>query len=365
MTRVSISEIAALARFRADLERDGRRGVLAHLVAVDGSHYRRPGARMIFAEDGSAAGSISGGCLEADLARQWGSVLAEERPRMVTYDLRGSEDLVWGTGLGCAGRVEILLSPLDRAGGVLESASAAEGTAILATAVEDGDFALGEQALLADGERRAGSSRLARVVARGEPRDGVLVEELEPPLRLLVGGAGEDVVPIVSAAGALGWDVRIFSPRPTERARERFPGLPLLPASEIAAHAGAGSAALVATHGYFDDLELLRALAGSGTPYVGLLGAKERVERLMADCGDILGDGAGRRIFGPAGLDIGADTPGEMALSIVAEIHAVVRGRAGGSLRDRRERIHDRAVEGAPPGSEVRAHRARVRAARR
>jgi len=348
VTRVSIAEIASLARFRTDLEKEGRRGVLAHLVAVDGSHYRRPGARMIFAENGATTGSISGGCLEADLARRCAGVLAQDRPELVEYDLRGSDDLVWGTGLGCAGRVEILLSPLERAGGILESISAADGAAVLATAIGEGDFALGEQALLAGGELKAGSSRLSRVLACGQPIDGILVEELEPPIRLLAAGSGEDVAEIVAAGRALGWDVRVFSARPTHALRRRFAGLSLFPAAEIGAHSVARTAAVVATHNYFDDLEILRSLAAAGTPYVGLLGARARVERLLSDCGDVLGKESRRRVFGPAGLDIGADTPGEIALSIVAEIHGVLRGRSAGFLRDRRGRIHDREREITP-----------------
>jgi xanthine dehydrogenase accessory factor len=348
VTRVSIAEIALLARFRERLAERGGRGVLAHLFAVEGSHYRRPGARMIFAEDGSTAGSISGGCLESDLAIRCAAVLAQDRPDRVEYDLRGSDDLVWGTGLGCAGRVEILLSPLELAGGILESAGAADGGATLGTAVRDGEFALGEQALLGGGKRQAGSSRLARFLARGEPLHGVLVEELERPIRLLATGAGEDVVAIVVAGRALGWDVRVFSARPTEAVRRRFAGLSLFPAAEIGAHSGARTAAVVATHNYFDDLAILRSLAAAGTPYVGLLGARARVERLLSDCGDVLGEEARRRFFGPAGLDIGADTPGEIALSIVAEIHSVLRGRSAGFLRDRRGRIHDREGETVP-----------------
>jgi len=305
---------------------------------------------MIFAEDGSTAGSISGGCLEADLARRCAAVLAQDRPDLVEYDLRRSDDLVWGTGLGCAGRVEILLSPLELAGGILESACAADGTATLATAVRNGQFALGEQVLLAGGGRPAGSSRLARSLARGEALPGVLVEELEAPIRLLAAGAGDDVVALVASGKALGWDVRVFSARPTPAVERRFAGLSLFPAlfpaAEIGAHSGARTAAVVATHNYFDDLEILRALAAAGTPYVGLLGARARVERLLSDGSDVLGEDARRRLFGPAGLDIGADTPGEIALSIVAEIQCVLRGRPAGFLRDGRGRIHER--EGAP-----------------
>jgi len=351
VTRASIAEIALLARFRRRLAERGERGVLAHLVAVEGSHYRRPGARMIFAEGGSTAGSISGGCLEADLALRCAAVLAQDEPDLVEYDLRGSDDLVWGTGLGCGGRVEILLSPLARAGGILESAGASEGEAILATAVRDAGFALGEQALLAGGERRAGSVPLASSLARGDALSGVLVENLESPIRLLACGAGEDVMAIAAAGRRLGWDVRVFAARPTEAARRRFAGARVFPAAEIGAHSNARSAAVVATHAYFDDLEILRSLAAAGTPYIGLLGARARIERLLTDGGDVLAEDARRRVFGPAGLDIGAETPAEIALSILAEIQGALRRKSGGSLRDRLGLIHDRKEDVVPFGN--------------
>ena len=341
--RVWASSLAALSRFARAVRAGGRRAVLAHLVAVDGSHYRRPGARMIFAEDGASAGSISGGCLEADLAQKCAAILSEGRPRLVEYDLRGSDDVVWGTGLGCAGRVEILLSPLPD-GGLLERASADGGGLRIATSLDSVEFDLGEQALLAEGNVVEGSARLGRAVARGDsPASRLLVETVERSIRLLVGGAGQDAVPLAFAARALGWDVRLFSPRPTERGRVRFDGFAFHPAEEIAAHADERSAAVVATHNYFDDLAILRTLLPTAAPYLGVLGARARAVRLMADCRDVLRGGDESRVFGPAGLDLGADGPEEIALSIVAEIQRVFRGRSGRSLRARVIEIHARA----------------------
>jgi len=340
--RVSAASLAPLSRFLEAARAGGRRAVLAHLVAVDGSHYRRPGARMIFAEDGTTAGSISGGCLEADLALKCAAVLGEGSPRLVEYDLRGSDDLVWGTGLGCAGRVEILLSPLAE-GSLLEAVPAAGGHASIATVLESDGLERAEQALLVEGRVAAGSARLARALALGGlPAGRVLVETVEPSIRLLVGGAGPDVVPLACAARALGWDVRLFAPRPTEKGRMRFDGFALHRAAEIAGHADAGTAAVVATHNYFDDVDLLRSLLPTAAPYLGLLGARGRAARLMADCRDVLGPGDKSRVFGPAGLDLGADAPEEIALSIVAEIQSVFRGRSGRPLREGRSGIHDR-----------------------
>lgn len=357
MARISTTEIAALARFGERLSASGLRGVLAHLVVVDGSHYRRPGARMVFGEDGSASGSISGGCLEAGLALECAAVLSQGCSRLVEYDLRGNDDVVWGTGLGCAGRVEILLSPLTETG-ILEAVAKVEVGGTLATVLDAGDFDRGEQALFSGRNLIGGSRRLAAALSAGETLcQRVLVEAIEPPVRLLAAGTGPDVVPIVAAAEALGWDVRVFSPRPTRRAQDRFFPHPLHAAAEISAHASSRAAAVVATHNYLDDFEILRDLLPTDAPYVGLVGARSRVERLTEDCRDILAGVGDSRIFGPAGLDIGADAPGEIALSIVAEIQAVLRRRPRRSLRDRIGPIHDRAAgERSPddiPGAPV------------
>jgi xanthine/CO dehydrogenase XdhC/CoxF family maturation factor len=344
MARISTAELAAVARFCERLSASGLRGVIAHLVAVDGSHYRRPGARMVFGEDGSSSGALSGGCLETSLALESASVLSQGRPRLVEYDLHGNDDVVWGTGLGCAGRVEILLSPLAGTA-ILEAAAQVEVGGALATVLDDGEFGRGEQALISAGIPIAGSRRLAAALSTGKILcQRVLVEAIEPPVRLLAAGTGPDVVPLVSAAQALGWDVRVFSPRPTARAQDRFSPLPLHSAAEISAHASPRAAAIVATHNYLDDLEILRRLLPTNAPYLGLVGARSRIARLTEDCRDMLVADGDPRIFGPAGLDIGADTPGEIAVSIVAEIQAVLRGRPRRSLRDRIGPIHDRAT---------------------
>jgi xanthine/CO dehydrogenase XdhC/CoxF family maturation factor len=341
---MSTAEIAALARFCERLTASGIRGVLAHLVAVDGSHYRRPGARMVFGEDASTSGSLSAGCLEAALALECAAVLSGGRPRLVEYDLRGDDDIVWGTGLGCAGRVEILLSPLGGSA-LLEAAAKIDVGGTLATVLDAGDFDRGEQALFSARSPIGGSGRLAAALSAGETlRQRVLVETIEPSIRLLAAGTGPDVVPLVSAAQALGWDVRVFSPRPARKAQDRFSPLPVHSAAEISAHAGPRAAAVVATHNYLDDLEILRGLLPTDTPYVGLVGSRSRVSRLAEDCRDIIPGGGDSRIFGPAGLDIGADTPAEIALSIVAEIQAVLTGRPRRSLRDRCRPIHDRST---------------------
>ena len=296
------SSFAALAAFGRDLLARGGRGVLAHLVSVEGSHYRRPGARMILCEDGSTAGSISGGCLESELRRRVPEILAGTGPVLAEYDLSGPDDIVFGSGLGCGGRIGVRLTVLD----------AAE---------------------LAELERAA--------------RDA-------PPPVLLLAGAGEDLLPLARIAEILGWRVEVVAPRVRPGAQRRWAtvlGGPIRVPDEIESVVTSSTAVLVATHNYLDDLEILRALVPTATPYIGLLGSRDRVVRLVEDASDVGSQMASSRLYGPAGLDVGAETPEEIALSIVAEIQAVFSGRRGGSLRGAKTPIHAREAESSGSGS--------------
>ena len=248
---------------------------------------------MILAEDGTRAGSISGGCLEAELHRRAPEVLAGKEPLLVEYDLSGSDDIVFGSGLGCGGRIGVRLTVLD----------AAE---------------------LAELERAA--------------RDA-------PAVHLLLAGAGDDLGPLARIAEILGWRVEVVVPRVTPEAQRRWAALlegPICLPEEIESIVTSSTAALVAAHNYLDDLEILRALLPTATPYIGLLGSRDRVARLIEDTSDVGSRTASSRLHGPAGLDVGAESPEEIALAIAAEIQAAMTGRSGGALRDGRAPIHDR-----------------------
>ncbi len=302
------SSLASLAAFGRDLLARGGRGVLAHLVSVEGSHYRRPGARMILCEDGSTAGSISGGCFELELRRRVPEILARKGPLRVEYDLSGPDDIVFGSGLGCGGRIGVLLTELD----------AAE----------------------LDGLERAA--------------------EGGPPAVLLLAGTGEDLLPLVRIAKILEWRVEVVAPRVTPEARRRWSAVlegPILLPDEIDSAVTPSTAALVATHHYLDDVEMLRALRTTGAFYIGVLGSRQRAARILEDTRDTPDPLGSARIYAPAGLDIESETPEEIALSVAAEIQAVRRGRCAGFLRDRTAAIHERSCTsftvGAAPALET------------
>jgi len=367
-----VSELETIALLAADVLRGGGRAVLALLAHVEGSHYRRPGARMLLAEDGRTAGAISGGCLEADLLERLPAVLARGETTAVDYDMRGPADLVWGLGLGCDGAVRILLQPLDdgRAARLqrLAAASSARRTAGCATIFRAGPGApLGAWLVLDRGEphgdasgaaRAALEAALARALTAREPKprrvvlDGgaeALVEVLEPAPLLLVFGTGPDVPPLVRLARAAGFGVRVLSHAPRSASASRVSELlggRVLDIREIPTGA-TRTAAVLMTHAFSRDADVLRTLLAEPPQYIGILGPRPRAERLLTEAaaGRRIEPGIAARIHAPIGLDIGAETPEEIALAILAEAAAALAERDGGKLRRRPGRLHEANVE--------------------
>lgn len=315
-------------------------GVLATLVEVAGSSYRRAGARLLVTRDEQRIGSISGGCLEEDVIARSRSVSVSGRADLVTYDTTSENDLIWGVGLGCHGVVKVLLEklPVQPAWATaLAQNLVARRPTPLAILWQHADVAL-------LGTRLAGS--LPRDSTAGSR---VFRQDVQPPPALTIFGAGDDVRPLLDAAKQLGWHVTVADPRAAFATHERFPladRIIAAPATELVARANLepDALAVVMTHHYIHDVPVLRALLGSPAAYVGLLGPRKRAERILAD---LAGDGAQinpeqlARFHAPVGLDVGAETPAEVALSILAEIQACRAGRDGRPLRLRTTPIHE------------------------
>ncbi len=369
----------------------GDRMALATVVAVSGSTYRREGARLLIYAGGRTVGNISGGCLEGDIAVVAEEVLRDGRPRLATYDLTADDDLVWGLGLGCNGKVDVFVEPVDPARAEplllapLRTVLAEERPVVLAVVLrgtEDlpagtrrvwdpqaggGLPAAGEGAQPSDAEgrlarameaalREGRSRRVTLGTAAGEQE--VFLEVLRPPVRLVVVGAGHDAVPVVAQGVALGWRVLVVDRREVYLTPERFPGAAFLHAPF--AEAGARlplderTAVVVMTHNYLHDRDVLRTLLARPGPfpfYLGVLGPRARTERMLRE---LAAEGVAppaelsARLYAPIGLDVGSEGPEEIALAVVAEIIAVERGRRAGFLRDRPGPIH------APPEAGLR-----------
>ena len=313
--------------------------VLATLVSVEGSSYRRPGARLLLTSDGQRIGSISGGCLEEDLIARARQVAAVGKPELVTYDTTSENDLVWGVGLGCNGIVKVLLERL---------APAPAWAQALATRFRDNQATQLSVVWQARNPALLGTHLGGDLPALAADTH-VFHDQIDPPPRLLVFGAGDDARPLVKFAKELGWHVTIADPRPNFANRPRFPNadeILVLSASDAVKKINPASDALavIMTHHYVHDVPLLRDLLPRNLPYLGLLGPKKRAAKILADLksqGHAFADEQLERLHAPVGLDLGAETPEEVALSIIAEIRATLARRDGRPLRERNRPIHD------------------------
>jgi xanthine/CO dehydrogenase XdhC/CoxF family maturation factor len=377
-----MSEIADVLTAIESLSAKGERMALATIVAVRGSTYRRPGARLLVPEEGAPVGNISGGCLEGDVADMARIVMEEGRARLAGWDLTADDDAVWGLGLGCNGAIEVFIEPADRAAEVahmLRTALEEERPISLVTVLESGtsDVTPGARLVVrpdGDVEGSLGRAEVDAAAARAAlelldaerseirtfPGDvRAFVEVLEPPLRLVLCGAGHDAIPLVQAASVAGWNVVVVDDRPAFLTHGRFLGahgfVHVEDPSDVAkvANVDARTYVVVMTHNFLRDKEYLRSLLTTDAAYIAMLGPAARTQRLLmelADEGVVVSDAVRERLHGPAGLDLGAEGPEEIAQSIVAEIVAVKRGRRGGFLKERPTPIHDR----PRPGTEAR-----------
>lgn len=332
-----------LARHRSD-----RSLVLATVTAVEGSSYRKPGAMMLIRENHEFAGLISGGCLEGDLVEHASAVFSDGRARQVTYDLASDDDAILGLGLGCGGVIHLLLQRLERADGfgilprLLDEAEQ-RSTCFMALAHhEAGEISLGVTALIDGQGRLFGEERLfgfleesvrdwgsdKRYRYAGSTSDGrvepVLLVRVEPSPRVLVCGAGPDAVPVARLIDGLGWECVVVDHRGAYARPERFPDttrvLQARPRElEKSVELEEVDAAIVMSHNLEHDAVYLQQLAGRTLGYLGLLGPSARRQELQKQLA--IPEGV---IHGPAGLDIGAELPESIALSIVAEMHAVL-----------------------------------------
>jgi xanthine/CO dehydrogenase XdhC/CoxF family maturation factor len=342
-----IANSAALPDFFAAYRSRGEPLVLATIIETIGSTYRKAGAQMLIANDGLAAGLLSGGCAESDLIERAQRVFASGSAEIATFDTRGSDDVIWGIGLGCEGAMRILLSRIDASNDYQPFTYAVE----CKEQHRRGAFAFVVEGALGVGKSWRVDSTDAPVELRARmstiAQDNtsqtvdiestkIFIAPIDLPARLLVLGAGADAVPVVELAALLGWQVTIADHRPAYTVAERFARakqIVLSPAMELARRLTFNEfdAAVVMSHHLLTDQIYLAALAESTVRYVGLLGPANRRKRLLAEIGD-RADKLVNRLAGPVGLDIGARTPEAIALAIVAEIHTHLEGRTGSSF---------------------------------
>lgn len=324
-----------LSRILAALDSTtGQPAALATLVKVEGSSYRRPGARLLLLPDDTRIGSISGGCLEEDVMERARRVLATGNPELAVYDTTAENDLVWGVGLGCQGVVRIFIEQVSpiRPDWV---------AALRANLHERRDTALSV-------DYTGPAPRGTRLTVAAGTGEESFCETVPAPPALIICGAGDDAQPLARLAKQTGWHVTVADARAAYATAHRFPE-----ADRIIAHpinvitAGlrldVRTFAVVMTHRYADDREFLRALLPHDFPYLGQLGPRVRTDRLLNDLkadGLTLTDAQLAKLHAPVGLDLGGSTPETVALAILAELQTRLTGRTLGHLRDHPGPIH-------------------------
>jgi len=350
---------AEVQRLLQALSRAQGPAVLATLVRVRGSAYQREGAKMLVLPDATTVCSLSGGCLEPDVAQRALEVLRTGEPLRVGYDLE--EDAVWGLGLGCGGSVEVYLEPLsDPLLKAFLEGLEEESPSLLATVLSGGKGRL----LYREGrwEGRVEPEALeAQVRAYGEgllqaqtPRARLLevagaevfLDPHAPPLELVLFGGGHDAIPLAELARRFGLKVTVVDPRSAYVHEGNFPGCRLVlahPEGLPEGLLGPRSYAVIMNHHLERDRKTLAYALRSEAPYIGVLGPRERFAKLrdaLEAEGFRFGPEAMARIHNPVGLDLGAEGPEEVALSILGEVLAVSRGYEGGFLRARPGKVH-------------------------
>ncbi|MDQ3691127.1 MAG: XdhC family protein [Chloroflexota bacterium] len=338
-----MSEIDALLDAAAQLRAAGESVALATVVSVRGSSYRRPGARLLVPERSAPIGLISGGCLEEEAARLARRALELDLPVLVTIDHSAEGDELWGIGLGCRGVIQLLAEPPSLAAETLDALEAARADGTSTHLLTDLD---GRRTRLTMAEVIALGEPAAQAAAHGQPvvlGDAVL-DVILPPFRLVVCGAGPDAAPLVAAALRQGWRVDVVDPRQSILRADRFPGARLHGIDPAAApaliDAGSRTAVAIMSHDYLRDMAFLGGFVGRNVSYLGVLGPRERTDRMMTELSVTLSVADASALHAPAGLDIGADGAEQVSTSIIAEILATMHARLGGPLRDRTGPIH-------------------------
>ncbi|MGL5804321.1 MAG: XdhC family protein [Xenococcaceae cyanobacterium] len=367
-----MNELQTILKVFEENQSKKERSYLATIVKTQGSTYRRAGARMLMTSTGQMVGAISGGCLENDVFEHTRQRMPSGKAIVVTYDTTADEDIIWGFGIGCNGVVQVLIECLARSLNPLpfvRECFEKKQRGVIATVFNiEGwvEIAIGARLMLAlDGsiitdikepnllQTLVGDTKAALDLQRSSihkyqfPSGSieVFIEVIQPPTPLIIFGAGSDAIPVVQFAKALGWQVTLVDCRANEATRERFlmADNVILTRREIIdqqIEIARDTVAVVMTHNYFDDLEILKILLPSSVKYIGILGAKQRTKEILGKIH--YSKEQLEKLYFPVGLDLGAETPQEIAIAIIAEIQAVLSNRCSGMLKNRNDSIHQK-----------------------
>jgi xanthine dehydrogenase accessory factor len=359
---------------------EGRQTALVTLVHVEGSSYRRPGARMLVTDTGELTGAISGGCLEGDALNKALQSIHQQRNMLVTYDTTDEDDAVLGLGLGCNGVIQVLIQPVNNSQEsgplqLLKKIAAGRRDNVLVTLFTLGDRRaqqpgtvitrddegikyFGEvdpsiKAMLEDDVNAAFTNKKSSFKNYKTANSGITayIEFVPPAVSLVIVGAGNDAEPVVAMASILGWEVTLIDDgRDKNTKAGRFTGscqLMVVKPEEVLKNIvlDDNTFFLLMTHNFNYDKAMLRELLPKKVRYIGVLGPVKKMERMLRELeaeGMEYSQQQLAAVYSPVGLDIGAESPEEIALSMIVEIKAVIAGKAGGPLRNNGDVIHPR-----------------------
>lgn len=368
-----MKEINEILKAYSKAQEAGKKTALATVVKVEGSSYRQPGARMLVTEDGELTGAISGGCLEGDALRKALLSIHQKQNKLITYNTSNEDDIELGLQLGCNGIVHILFEYIDdelpnNPIQLLKQLELERKEAVIVTV-----FSLKRNALqigttlffrkdspilnhnnealsLIEDVKDVLKTKTSVVKKLQNENDNeALIEYINPPISLVIAGAGNDVQPLVKMASILGWKITIGEGRATHATEKRFPKadyLKTVKADDFLEDIKIDDQTyfVLMTHNYKYDLAVLKLLLETNCQYIGILGPKTKLNRMLDDLqneGINVSEEQLEKIYSPIGLDIGAETSEEIALSIVSEIKAFSTGKTGTSLKYKTGKIHD------------------------
>jgi len=365
-----MTEIGKIIASYHKAKSEGKKTALATVVKVEGSSYRQPGARMLVTEDGFLTGAISGGCLEGDALRKALLAINQKQNKLITYDTSDESALEFSVQLGCNGIVHILFefidaddfhNPLE----ILKKVEENRSDSVVSTLFSlvrnarqigtvnvyqenkmfvDDLYSLEKEMLNVFQNK---STQIKNIKIENEEQTA-LIQYIAPSVSLIIAGAGNDVQPVVKMADLLGWEVTVGEGRVTHATQKRFPEakkVVVASPEELIQNIMIDDRTFVVlmTHNYKYDLKVLKLILKTDCQYIGILGPKTKLQRMFDDLneeGIHLTENDYKRIYGPIGLDIGAETAEEIALSVISEIKAVMEDRKGTSLRYKTNKIH-------------------------
>jgi xanthine/CO dehydrogenase XdhC/CoxF family maturation factor len=367
-----MKEIKRILEVYNHLDLSQRKVALATVVYVEGSAYRRPGARMLVTDDGRWEGAISGGCLEGDALRKARQVMLDGQPMVVRYDTMDDDANSLGIGLGCNGIIDVFIEPIDPGEArnpirLLEEFVRLRDRRVIATvfrANAETGLCTGMRVVLTEtpteeppGWLRSdmvlcmatGKASTVRYEVTGQSVD-VFIERIDPGIELIIFGAGYDTIPLTRLATEIGWSVTVTEDCIAHLAPKRFPQATCLLYADATAITEKltltdRTAAVLMSHNYNYDLAVLTRLIPTRVPYIGVLGPRKRYQKMQAEwerSDKRFAQSALNRVHSPIGLDVGAETPDEIALAILGEIKAFFSDRSGGFLREKPGSIHAR-----------------------